>query len=110
MTRAAPLGFAVILAGCIDQTPQSSVPPARILQAELQQALETQPSGTAVTWQSTPEGQLGTVKPVRTFRTNNGYCREYLVTLQGPDGVDNSWRDIACRDAAGVWRVFETGA
>lgn len=111
MTRTAPLGIAVVLAGCIDQTPQSSIPPALILQeVELQQALETQPSGTAVTWQSTPEGQFGMVKPVRTFRTNNGYCREYLVTLQGPDGVDSSWRDIACRDAAGVWRTFEAGA
>lgn len=111
MTRSTPLGFAVVLAGCIDQTPQSSVPPAMILQqAELQQALETQPSGTPVRWQSAAGGQFGTVTPVRTFRTPNGYCREYLVTLQGPDGVDGIWRDIACRDAAGAWRAFEDGA
>ena len=111
MTRRAPLGFVVVLAGCIDQTPQGSDPPALILQApELQQALETQPSGTAVTWHSTVAGQIGTVTPVRTFRTMGGYCREYRVTLQGPGGVDGSWRDIACRDAAGIWRAFEAGA
>jgi surface antigen len=111
MNRTASLGFVGLLAGCLDQTLQSSAPlPAIMRAAELQHALETQPSGTAVTWQSAADGQFGTVTPVRTFRTPNGYCREYLVTLRGPDGVNSTWRDIACRDAAGVWRAFEAGA
>lgn len=81
-------------------------PPAAVLQ----DALETLPSGEAVRWRVADSARGGTVQPVRTFRTAQGFCREYAVTLTEPDGSGRAWREVACRDPDGVWQAVAGGA
>ena len=101
-------GLALGLAACQSQeTPAPRI--AALPDHVMQQALETVRSGEALTWQVSADGPPGTVTPIRTFRTNEGYCREFKVSLGQPGG-GNTWQAIACRDAAGVWRTFEVGA
>jgi surface antigen len=46
------------------------------------QALESTPSGTAVTWRNPDNGHTDTVTPIRTYQTGPGqYCREYTQTV-----------------------------
>ena len=110
MNRHTWLGITLGLAACQGQeTPSPPAPRIAALPDHvMQQALETVRSGEALTWQVSGDGPRGTVTPIRTFRTNEGYCREFKVTLGQPGG--SSWQAIACRDAAGVWRTFEVGA
>ncbi len=69
------------------------------------QALETAPTGTAVTWQNPDTGHSGAVRPIRTYQTTSGtYCREYLqsVTIDGkPEQVIGT----ACRQPDGSWKA-----
>jgi hypothetical protein len=76
----------------------------------LQDALETLRSGEAVRWRLADSERGGTVQPVRTFRTAQGFCREYAVTLTEPDGSGSAWREVACRDPSGVWQAMANGA
>ncbi len=111
LRRRSLVALAALLAGCVERDSPTMARSANLVgEAALQHALETMPSGTATTWQSSADEQFRTVVPVRTFRTRMGYCREYLVTLGGPGEDTSRWRDVACRDPAGVWRAFESGA
>lgn len=70
-----------------------------------QRALETQLSGQSMPWQLAGGGDLGTIEPLRTFRTEEGrFCREYEVAHQANDGRNRRWVDIACRFQDGDWR------
>jgi hypothetical protein len=84
-------------------------PPPSVPAPVVQQALEATPSGEALRWREPASGRRGTVTPVRTFRTAQGFCREYAVTLSVPDGTGHAWRDVACRDQAGVWQPAPVG-
>lgn len=96
----------VLLAACAGtgEPLRAAAPPPGPPAALVQRSLETLPSGSVVSWNDAAGGGSGTVKPVRTFRTERGFCREYALTLsQGARG-GRAWREVACRDAAGVWR------
>jgi hypothetical protein len=108
MSRATLSLVLMMLAGCTapGTTPHTAALPAGVVQ----QALETVPAGEVVSWQAPDGRQHGTVMPIRTFRTTVGYCREYAVTLITPSGLaQDTWRDVACRDEAGVWRDAAIG-
>ena len=108
MRRPAGPALALALLGCATQEarPAASLPPSVV-----QHTLETKPAGAVVSWQGVDGREQGTVMPVRTFRTRQGYCREYQVTVAGPGAAEQaSWREVACRDAAGTWRDPEIGA
>jgi surface antigen len=72
----------------------------------VQQALETLPSGQAVRWRLAQTSEGGTVQPLRTFRTQRGFCREYAVTTHDQAGVGGVRHQVACRDANGTWRAL----
>ncbi|MEQ9811179.1 MAG: DVU3141 family protein [Azospirillaceae bacterium] len=79
--------------------------------AGLQHALENQPSGGAVALADLP-GPLGavTLEIERTYRAADGrFCRAYRQSVASPAGVMAS-TGIACREADGTWRLFDTGA
>ncbi|MFO1050374.1 MAG: RT0821/Lpp0805 family surface protein [Geminicoccaceae bacterium] len=98
-------GVAALATGCA--SPSALSPPAA---AEtdaapatvLQYVLETTPSGEAVAWRVEATGAVGTVTPLRTYRTPAGYCRAFLVTIAAP--AAGTRQGTACRTAAGEWR------
>ena len=70
----------------------------------VQQALETQSSGAALSWRNADTGASGSVTPVRTFRAAGDYfCRDYVEILV----VDRQTAQsdaTACRDSDGMWK------
>ncbi len=71
---------------------------------EMQRALETAPTGRAVTWQNPDNGNRYTVKPTRTYYTNQQPCREY-VTNALIGGKSQQIYGKACRQGDGSWKV-----
>ncbi len=73
-------------------------------QMQMQRALETAPVGRAVVWTNPDNGNNYSVKPTRTYYTNQQPCREYIThaTIGGkPEQIYGK----ACRQADGSWRV-----
>lgn len=69
----------------------------------LQQALETQLSGTSVAWQGTDAN--GTITPIRTFKSADGqWCREYLIESAAGAAAERQ-HAIACRTPEGGWKT-----
>jgi len=71
---------------------------------EMQKTLETAPVGRAVTWRNPDSGYTYTVKPTRTYYTNQQPCREY-VTHALIGGRSQQIYGKACRQSDGSWRV-----
>jgi surface antigen len=72
-----------------------------------QKALETTPSGNAVTWNNPDSGNSGTVTPQPAYENSSGqYCREYqqTVTIQGKS---ESAYGTACRQPDGSWKIID---
>jgi surface antigen len=69
----------------------------------MQEALETDPDGKSRSWTNEATGRAGTIKPVRTYVTRNGYyCRAYQEELRsGPKR--ERFRHDACRNEKGLW-------
>ncbi len=69
----------------------------------MQEALETDPDGKSRGWTNEATGRAGTIKPVRTYITSNGYyCRSYQEELRsGPNR--ERLRHEACRNEKGLW-------
>ena len=114
----AALLAAFLLAGCASPPP-APVPAPRAAVADpyaeltpddvalavtaLQEALETQPDGKARSWTSRSTGRGGTIKPVRTYITSNGYyCRAYQEELRIAQRRERL-RHEACRNEKGLW-------
>lgn len=71
---------------------------------EMQRALETAPTGRAVTWSNPDSGNRYTVQPTRTYYNAQQPCREYITkALIG--GKPQQIYGKACRQADGSWRV-----
>ena len=82
---------------------QASIQTEAIIQETIQEALETQLSGTAVRWQDQGGAYQGAVVPIRTFRnTERKFCREFRVEIERDGGMQSS-KGIACRDKGGNW-------
>jgi surface antigen len=77
--------------------------------ATMARALDTQVSGSTVTWRNPDSGSAGSVKPLRTFRTADGrWCREFEQRLDALTGQQG--RGVACRGPAGWWLKLERPA
>ncbi|MFC3907968.1 RT0821/Lpp0805 family surface protein [Legionella dresdenensis] len=71
---------------------------------EMQQALETAPTGKAVNWRNPDTGNSYTVRSTRTYYTNQQPCREY-TTRAIIGGKTQEVYGKACRQADGSWRI-----
>ena len=70
-------------------------------------ALESEPTGTASSWNNPNSGNSGTVTPTRTYQAESGeYCREYeqRVTI---NGETQTAYGTACRQPDGNWQVVQ---
>lgn len=76
----------------------------RLDRLEMQKALETAPTGRSIGWQNPDNGNRYTVKPTRTYYTNQQPCREY-ITRAIIGGKSQQIYGKACRQADGSWRV-----
>lgn len=72
---------------------------------EMQRALETAPTGKVIVWQNPDSGNRYTVRPTRTYYTNQQPCREY-TTRAIIGGKSQEIFGKACRQADGSWRVI----
>lgn len=76
-----------------------------IAEATLRRALETQVSGTPISWTNPDSGASGTVKPTRTFKNHNEqFCREY-ERVETIGARSETVSGIACRGDDGQWRT-----
>ncbi len=73
-------------------------------QMEMQRALETAPVGHEVNWKNPDNGNLYSVKPIRTYYIQEQPCREY-VTHATIGGKREQIYGKACRQHDGSWRV-----
>lgn len=111
LRRCSPV-LAVLLGACMSPsetmapTLSRGDPPDDVVQ----QALETLPSGQAVRWRLAQTSEGGTIQPIRTFRTQRGFCREYAVTTHDGNGGAQVWHQVACRDPNGTWRALTDNA
>jgi len=72
---------------------------------QMQQALETAPTGRPINWKNPDSGNRYTVTPTRTYYANQQPCREYTTrALIG--GKSQEIYGKACRQADGSWRVI----
>jgi surface antigen len=71
---------------------------------QMQQALETAPTGRSVAWSNPDTGNRYTVQPTRTYYHERLPCREY-TTRAWIDGQSEVIRGSACRQPDGSWRV-----
>jgi surface antigen len=73
--------------------------------AQVNNALESAPTGQAVTWVNPDSNTQYTVTPTQTLAEKNGQpCREFTTTaLIG--GKTQQMYGRACRDASGAWKV-----
>jgi surface antigen len=71
---------------------------------EMQQALETAPTGRAVSWRNPDSGNQYRVTPTRTYYVHEQPCREYTTTAV-IDGNSERIHGKACRKADGSWQV-----
>jgi surface antigen len=72
---------------------------------EMQRALETAPTGKAVNWNNPDNGNQYSVKPTRTYYSNDQPCREY-ITHAVIGGKTQQIYGKACRKADGSWEVM----
>ena len=73
-------------------------------QMQMQQALESAPTGKQVSWKNPDSGNQYTVKPTRTYYTHEQPCREY-ITHAVIGGKNQQIYGKACRQADGSWKV-----
>jgi len=78
-----------------------------LMEKSSQQALEYSPSGKSVPWSNPDNGNSGSVRPVKTYRTSEGkYCREYTQDVM-IGGESHKAFGKACREPDGHWRIAE---
>lgn len=71
---------------------------------QMQQALETAPTGRPIGWTNPDSGNKYTVQPTRTYYVNQQPCREYTThALIG--GKTQQIYGKACRQSDGSWKV-----
>ncbi len=72
-----------------------------------QNALESGPSGQAVSWRNPDSGNYGTVVPEPAIRQSSGaYCREYQQTIV-IGGQTEQAHGRACRQEDGTWKIVQ---
>jgi len=75
------------------------------IRAALNQALEYNPSGTSVNWESKRYNAKAELMPIRTLKAGKDkYCREYREILI-IDGVREERRGLSCRRGKEQWQT-----
>jgi surface antigen len=69
------------------------------------QALEYAPAGSATPWRNPDSGSYGTVTPVQTYETADGYCREFQHKAKIGGRTEQVY-GTACRSADGQWQAI----
>lgn len=74
---------------------------------QVQNAMETTPTGRSVNWRNPDNGNTYSVTPTRTYRTaSNGDCRDYDAwVFMG--GYERKVTGTACRKADGTWKTVQ---
>jgi hypothetical protein len=81
----------------------------RLRVVRIQQALEQDLSGDAVSWNDPATGDDGDVLPVRTVRSEQyGWCRDFTEHIRAA-GRAYSLQGTGCRNASGIWDIVELG-
>ncbi len=89
----------------LDALEQARMQDRELLRSTVNRALEKVASGQVVTWRSPSTPAQATVRPIRTFKTEDGrWCREYERIWRSGDRSETE-RAIACRRGSGDWRV-----
>lgn len=77
------------------------------MQRSTNNALERQPSGTAVAWKNPDSGNFGTVTPKPVYQDNRGqYCREFTQSVTVGGKTDQAF-GRACRQPDGAWKIVQ---
>jgi surface antigen len=77
------------------------------MQTNTQYALEHSPTNEATEWKNPDSGHSGTIKPVNTYKRDDGrYCREYVQTVN-IGGEPQQAYGKACREPDGSWKIVE---
>lgn len=79
----------------------------RLAQANAQQALETSRTGSVMAWRNPDNGHSGTITPVRTYESSEGYCREFQQTITVGGKTEKAYGK-ACRQPDGAWKIVPT--
>ena len=66
--------------------------------------LEYNRSGRASRWHNPDSGHSGSVTPTRTWKDDDGYCREYTQTVTIGRRTREAY-GTACRDEYGDWEI-----
>lgn len=74
-------------------------------QIQMQQALETAPTGKTVRWRNPDSGNHYAVKTTRTYYRHHQPCREYTTEAK-IGGRTQQIYGKACRQADGSWKVM----
>jgi surface antigen len=75
------------------------------MQKSTNNALERQPSGTAVAWKNPDSGNYGTVIPKPSYKDNSGrYCREFSQSVTVGGKTEQAY-GTACRQVDGSWKI-----
>ncbi len=69
-----------------------------------QSALESAPSGTAVTWSNPDSGNAGTITPRPAVLVGDQYCREFVQEIV-IGGETHTGVGTACRNPDGTWQI-----
>lgn len=74
------------------------------LEQAIDKALETHLSGESLQWGGAKAARVGSITPVRTYKSDQGqYCREF-IQRQSEAGQINEQRGVACRGEQG-WQL-----
>ena len=74
---------------------------------QVQNAMETSPTGRTVNWKNPDNGKTYSVTPTRTYRTaRNGDCRDYDAWVF-IGGYERKVKGTACRRSDGTWQQVQ---
>jgi surface antigen len=68
------------------------------------QALENNRSGISSSWNNPDSGAHGSFTPTKTYRSSNGYCREFTQTVSVGGQTQKAY-GTACRQPDGSWQM-----
>jgi surface antigen len=77
----------------------------RLVDSNLQAALENSVSGKSLAWKNPSSGASGSAMPLKTWKNGHGeFCRSYAQTYRLASGQSVSRKGVACRMPNSVWK------
>ena len=79
----------------------------KLMNNATEEALENTKSGQKIAWRNPDSGNEGYIKPVKTYRVKESYCREFIQeAIVGGEKVKVYGK--ACRKPDGQWKIIST--